>query len=90
MAISGCPGAGNITGTPTLKVKTCPICGTEVQLFSTDFDLTCPNCGFVVYNDVISCVRWCKMARECVGDEMYEQLMALDEQNKPGQDVAEG
>ncbi|MCL2882890.1 MAG: hypothetical protein FWF30_00240 [Coriobacteriia bacterium] len=89
MAISGCPGAGNITGTPTLKVKTCPICGAEVQLFSTDFDLACPKCGFVVYNDVISCVRWCKMARECVGDEMYEQLMALDEQNKPGQDVVQ-
>ncbi|MDR0309062.1 MAG: transposase, partial [Coriobacteriales bacterium] len=61
--------------------KTCPICGTEVQLFTTDMELSCPKCGFVVYNDVISCIRWCKMARECVGDELYEKLMTSDKNN---------
>ena len=75
MAIEGCPGAANISGTPTLKVKTCPVCGADVELFSTDRELACPGCGFVVYNDIISCVRWCRMARQCVGDEVYERLM---------------
>jgi len=73
MKIDFCPGAGNIKGTPTLKVKRCPECGKEVEVFSTDMQVECP-CGFIVYNDVQSCVKWCKAARECVGEEMYRQL----------------
>lgn len=69
-----CPGASNISGTPTLKVKQCPQCNGEIELFSTDVQLSCPKCGFVVYNDIQSCIRWCAFARECVGDEMYERL----------------
>ncbi len=69
-----CPGAGNIKGTPTLKVKQCPGCGKEIELFSTDPAVTC-SCGFVAYNDIVSCISWCALARECVGDEVYEQYM---------------
>jgi ribosomal protein S27AE len=75
MPVKFCPGAANISGTPTLKVKKCPDCGTEVELFSTDQQRICPKCGFIVYNDILSCIRWCKSARECVGDEMYERLI---------------
>lgn len=71
---SGCPGAGAIKGTPTLAVKKCPECGHEVELFSTDVQRACEVCGFVVYNDIQSCVRWCAKARECVGDELFEEL----------------
>jgi hypothetical protein len=74
MAAKFCPGAANISGTPTLKVKKCPQCGRDVELFSSDLQVECP-CGFVVYNNIISCIKWCKSARECVGDEMYERLM---------------
>lgn len=69
-----CPGAAAIKGTPTLKVKKCPDCGSEVELFSTDVQRACDKCGFVVYNDIQSCIKWCSKARECVGDEMYERL----------------
>jgi hypothetical protein len=27
-----------------------------------------------VYNDSLSCVQWCKYARECVGEETYRKL----------------
>jgi hypothetical protein len=27
-----------------------------------------------VYNDIQSCVRWCKYAKLCVGEEMYNKL----------------
>jgi len=27
-------------------------------------------------NDIESCVQWCKYAKECVGEEMYNKLMA--------------
>ena len=30
--------------------------------------------GFVAYNDTLSCVQWCAHAKECVGEEMYEQM----------------
>jgi predicted RNA-binding Zn-ribbon protein involved in translation (DUF1610 family) len=70
-----CPGAANITGTPTLQIKRCPQCSSEIELFSTDVQLPCPQCGFIVYNDVQSCIRWCAYVRECIGDEQYEKLM---------------
>jgi len=82
MKISFCPGAANVKGIPTLKLKTCPQCGEEVELFSSDVQVTC-KCGFVVYNNIQSCVQWCVAAKECVGEELYEQLRArIDQSNK--------
>ena len=69
-----CPGSANLR-TPTLAIKKCPQCGEEVELFSNDISVKC-NCGFEVYNDIASCVQWCKYAKECVGEEMYNNLMA--------------
>ena len=68
--------------TPTIKEKICPQCGHEIELFSIDTEVACDNCGFVAYNDDLSCVQWCKYARKCVGDEMYEQLMAIARKQK--------
>jgi len=68
-----CPGAANLR-TPTLAIKKCPRCGKEVELFSNDLSVKC-SCGFVVYNDIESCIRWCKHAKECVGEEMYNKLV---------------
>ena len=79
-----CPGAANLKGTPTLKVKQCPACGGEVEVFSTDVQVSCPACGFTVYNDIKSCIRWCAYAKECVGEEMYERLTQAPEE-KPGE-----
>ena len=68
-----CPGTANLR-TPTLSIKKCPHCGEEVEVFSNDVKVTCTSCGFVIWNDITSCVRWCKYARECVGEEMYRKL----------------
>jgi len=68
-----CPGAANLK-TPTLAIKKCPQCGEEVELFSNDISVKCSKCGFVIYNDIASCVQWCTHARECVGEEMYRKL----------------
>jgi hypothetical protein len=70
-----CPGAAHIR-TPTLTLKKCPGCGEEVEVFSNDTSVTCRTCGFIVYNDIISCIRWCRHARECVGEETYRRLTA--------------
>ena len=47
------------------------------EIFSIDTEVACDNCGFVAYNDSLSCVQWCKYARKCVGDEMYEHMMQI-------------
>ena len=64
------------------RKKICPQCGNPVEVFSTDTEVVCDKCGFVIYNDMLSCVQWCKYARKCVGDQMYEQMMEIAKHNK--------
>ncbi|PKL52406.1 MAG: hypothetical protein CVV37_01535 [Nitrospira bacterium HGW-Nitrospira-1] len=68
-----CPGAANLQ-TPTIEIKKCPECGEEVEIFSTDFKVNCSKCGFIVFNDLESCIQQCKYAEKCVGEELYEKL----------------
>ena len=70
-----CPGAANLR-TPALSIKKCPQCGEEVAVFSNDTSVMCRNCGLVICNNIISCVRWCSHAKECVGGETYGTIMA--------------
>ena len=78
MIMEGCQGK------PQIKImeKTCPQCGHEVEIFSIDTQVACENCGFVIYNDTLACVQWCKFARQCMGDEMFERLLAVARQKK--------
>lgn len=78
MIMSGCQGKPQVG----ILEKTCPNCGHEVELFTIDTEATCENCGFVIYNDLLSCVQWCKYAKQCVGEEMYEHMMVLAEKQK--------
>ena len=68
--------------TPTIHEKICPNCGSVIELFSIDTQMACEKCGFIAYNDTLSCVQWCEYARQCVGDEMYEQMMKVAQQQK--------
>ena len=78
MIMEGCQGK------PQLQIfeKTCPNCGAEIEIFSVDTEATCEKCGFTIYNDTLNCVQWCKYARQCVGDKMYEQMMKITERQK--------
>ena len=42
----------------------------------------CEKCGFIAYNDELSCVQWCQYAKQCVGEEMYAHMMKIAEQQK--------
>lgn len=68
--------------TPTIQEKTCPHCGSLIEMFSIDTQMACEKCGFIAYNDTLSCIQWCEHAKECVGEEMYNHMMAIAEQNK--------
>lgn len=63
--------------TPTIEEKRCLQCGSLIEIFSTDTQVACEKCGFIAYNDALSCVQWCQYARKCVGDEMYEHMMEI-------------
>ena len=76
MIMEGCQGRPK---TPTIIEKICPQCGHEIEMFSIDTEMKCDNCGFVVYNESLSCVQWCKYARKCMGDDMYEALIKISE-----------
>ena len=78
MILEGCQGK------PQIKImeRTCPQCGHEVEIFSIDTQVACENCGFVIYNDTLTCVQWCKYARQCMGDEMVERLLTVARQKR--------
>lgn len=68
-----CGGSANLR-TPILKVKRCPECDADMEIFSTDIETRCGKCGFIIYNELESCIQWCKYAKECVGEELYKKL----------------
>ena len=74
MIMSGCQGKPR---TPTIFEKICPQCGHEIEMVSTDTQMPCEHCGFVAYNDTLSCVQWCAYAKQCVGEEMYNAMMEI-------------
>ena len=77
-----CPGMVNLR-TPTLTIKKCPQCGEEVEVFSNDISAKCSGCGFLIFNEIESCIRWCKYVKECIGEETYNKLMA-ERKTPPG------
>ena len=66
--------------TPTIEEKRCPQCGNIIEIFSTDTQVPCEHCGFVAFNDALSCVQWCKYAKLCMGEEKYRQLKKIAEE----------
>ena len=81
--IDGCPGAVHLK-TPTLAVRKCPQCGEEIEIFSNEVSAACGRCGFVIYNDQASCIRWCRYAEECVGPEIVRKFREM-EKGKAGE-----
>ena len=78
MIFSGCQSKAKEV---TIEERICPQCGNVIEIFSVDTEVVCEKCGFVAYNDKLSCVQWCKYARPCVGDRMYENMMEIARRN---------
>ncbi len=84
MIMEGCQGKKDIA----IMEKICPRCGHEIEIFSVDVSMQCENCGYTIYNDTLNCVQWCAYARQCVGDERYEQLMAIAKSQRERKEAA--
>ena len=54
----------------------CLNCGTEVEIFSDEYRRRCPNCQEIVEKDAVpSCASWCSSAKECLGEERYQEFL---------------
>jgi len=73
----GCPGAAGFKGPQELRIVICPECGREIEIFTRDVQVMC-ECGFIAYNDLQSCLKWCAHARKCLGEEAYERWLLKD------------
>lgn len=68
-----CPGQDN----KDLKTEIlgCSNCGYKVEIFSDELHVKCPKCKTLLCRERLpSCVDWCKMASECVGEKRFKEL----------------
>jgi len=76
--MEGCQGKPKVE----IREKLCPNCGEPIEIFSIDTQAVCEKCGFVIYNDTLNCVQWCKYAKQCVGEAMYAHMMEIARRKK--------
>ena len=70
-----CPGSGKFKR-PTPESMICPYCKEEVEIWTDENVAKCPKCNNIVERQLgSSCLDWCKHARECVGDELYNKYL---------------
>jgi ribosomal protein S27AE len=59
----------------TAELYKCPNCGGMVEMFSDESRIKCRKCGTVVPKQgLASCIEWCASARECLGEERWQEL----------------
>lgn len=83
-----CPG----TDSRFLKIGIykCGNCGYEVEMFSDELRVKCPKCGSDVFQETTpSCIEWCKSARECLGEEKWQEIKKIMDEKKERTDFKE-
>ena len=75
MSIFGdCPGSKRIK-TPFPEEIRC-YCGETVEIWSDEASTLCKNCNKQVTREMLStCLDWCAMAKECVGEQKYRKYL---------------
>lgn len=69
-----CPGS-KFMRQPKPEQFPCPKCGSEVEIWSDEISGKCGSCGTTVVRDgTMSCIEWCAMAKDCVGDDVYNDF----------------
>ena len=77
MSPKWCPGSARLRQ-PKPELFTCPNCGDEVEIWSDEAVRACPSCRKEVFRiGMQSCLDWCKLAEQCVGEEKYKQYGEL-------------
>jgi len=70
--MKGCPGSGAIREPRPEEIKC--TCGAKVEIWSDEASTICKKCKKEVKREMLpTCLDWCAMARECVGDIKYRK-----------------
>ncbi len=71
--IFNCPGSQKFKQPQPETIK-CPYCSEEVELWTDESEAVCPKCKKIVARQLgESCLDWCKYAKECVGEDIYNR-----------------
>jgi DNA-directed RNA polymerase subunit RPC12/RpoP len=66
-----CPGS-QIFSQPHPEFMKCRFCGAEVEIWTDEVRARCPACKKItVRKQPQSCLDWCKFAKDCVGEKVY-------------------
>jgi len=80
-----CPGSTSFSQ-PHPESMDCPFCGTDLEIWSDEVKAKCPKCKRVVMRQgQQTCLDWCKYAKECVGDTLYQKYLKNKEAFKKKQ-----
>jgi hypothetical protein len=67
-----CPGSKRIKE-PFPETIKCQ-CGKEIEIWSDETEATCHYCDKKINRGISgSCLDWCSVAKECVGEEKYNR-----------------
>ena len=70
-----CPGSKTIRQ-PLPEFIKCPFCSQELEIWTDEIKAVCSKCKKTVMRDqATSCLEWCSYAKECVGDQVYDNFM---------------
>jgi HD superfamily phosphodiesterase/predicted RNA-binding Zn-ribbon protein involved in translation (DUF1610 family) len=73
-----------------VEEQVCKNCGYKVEIFSNEIKVICPKCKANVYRENIpSCIDWCRFAKQCIGQEKYDELKSKVELDKTKLDFKE-
>ncbi|MCM8792748.1 MAG: hypothetical protein NC826_06410 [Candidatus Omnitrophica bacterium] len=78
-----CPGLDNLRQPKPQMIK-CLNCGKEVKIWTDEFQINCPFCKKKISRkiELNCCLEWCKYAKECAGEELYNRYLKNKNQNK--------
>ncbi len=69
-----CPGSRGMRH-PVPEMIECPSCGKEVEIWSDEISIQCRYCSHTISRrEKPACFDWCKMAKECAGEEIYNNF----------------
>src|SRR3989338_8944999 len=76
MVLDFCPGSSKFKRPEPENIK-CPTCAKDVEIWTDEIQVTCPHCKNTILRqqEGVSCLEWCKYAKECVGDATYNTYM---------------
>jgi DNA-directed RNA polymerase subunit RPC12/RpoP len=75
MILPNCPGARRFRQ-PYPEIIKCPACAGEVEIWTDELEVICSKCrSKLLRPEGQSCLDWCRYARECVGEKLYNKYI---------------